>query len=88
MGKRTTLDELEKLVESFYKKDHGHKKHRDGGSEFTLYAVDCGGYDCDSTVTFQHVNGKFVLVVETKYDENHRATETKKFKFKLIEETS
>ena len=89
MGKRTKnskLEELEQAIGTFCAREYRSDRKPMTGKCFRLYAVDSGGYDITGDVLFDVVDGEFTMTVVTKKDSNYKATASKTFKFRLVED--
>tara|TARA_R110000822_G_scaffold83591_29_gene196817 strand:+ start:1329 stop:1586 length:258 start_codon:yes stop_codon:yes gene_type:complete len=84
MVERTeNLEELERLLGEYCKKEYPHLKKVDG-KNLSLSSIDGGGYCADGMVTFNIEDGEFTLDVVTEKDPKTLKTlETKTFRFKL-----
>lgn len=89
MGERTKnskLEELEQAVGAFCAREYRGDRKPMTGKSFCLYAVDGGGYDITGDVLFDIADGEFTMTVVTKQDRLYKTTESKTFKFKLVED--
>tara|TARA_R110000824_G_scaffold387513_1_gene582853 strand:- start:1383 stop:1637 length:255 start_codon:yes stop_codon:yes gene_type:complete len=83
MVERTeNLEELERLLGEYCKKEYPHLKKVDGKS-LSLSSIDGGGYCADGVVTFNIEDGEFTLDIIKSNPESGETLETKTFRFIL-----
>ena len=57
------MNELKRLIQEFCDREYNTDRNPTTANDFTLYAVDCGGYDITHGVTFHLVGDRMFLDV-------------------------
>jgi hypothetical protein len=76
----TNLEKMRQALDKFCLENYDNSEEF-SGRNFTLYAVDGGGYDIDGDVVFCLQDDSFYLVI---YDRHNDLTS--RFNFKIVEE--
>ena len=79
------LIEMRAALQTFCDREYTADRKPMSANDMKLFAVDCGGYDVTSEVTFSIKDGRFILEVSkfTRADEEDIIEGT--FEFKLVE---
>ena len=79
------LEEMKAAIEAFCAKEYKHDRSRMSGSDFRLFAVDGGGYDCADDVTLDINGDDITLTVVTSRTRDYQPKTKKTFKLKVTE---